>query len=34
MCYNYVKAHSYNDYMTPYEKRRNFKKINKEINFN
>ena len=32
--YNHVRPHSYNDYMTPYEKRRSFKKINKEINFN
>ena len=32
--YNHVRPHSYNDYMTPYEKRRSFKKVNKEINFN
>ena len=32
--YNYVRPHSYNDYITPYEKRRSFRKVNKEINFN
>ena len=32
--YNHVRPHSYNDYMTPYEKRKSFKKVNKEINFN
>lgn len=32
--YNHIRPHSYNDYMTPYEKRGNFKKVNKEINFN
>ena len=32
--YNHVRPHSYNEYMTPYEKRKSFKKINKEINFN
>ncbi|PGH20558.1 hypothetical protein RN96_10265 [Fusobacterium polymorphum] len=32
--YNHVISHSYNDFLSPYEKRRSFKKINKEINFN
>ena len=32
--YNHVRPHSYNDYMTPYEKRRSFRKANKEIKFN
>ena len=32
--YNHVRPHSYNDYMTPSEKRKSFKKVNKEINFN
>ena len=32
--YNHIRPYSYNDYMTPYEKRRSFRKVNKEINFN
>ena len=32
--YNYVRPYSYNEYMTPYKKRRSFKKENKEINEN